>query len=139
MLLLDYSTGSLAILLFRKDKPTEPRHIGSSTTVANMAGRVQDRSPVRRVVAHRGKDRVVVCRLSRPWTPSLASSTTSERTLWTGKTRRLADGLQYSCGMAMLDCSAEPHVLPAKRHFLESRRANSNSCPAHDECAASGR
>ena len=43
--------------LFRKDKPTEPRHIGSSTTVANMAGRVQDRSPVRRVVAHRGKDR----------------------------------------------------------------------------------
>jgi hypothetical protein len=38
----------------------------------------------------------------------------------------LADGLQYGCCIARFGCSALPHVLPAKQHFLESRRADSN-------------
>src|SRR5215216_7578768 len=31
--------------------------------------------------------------------------------------------------MVRADCSAAPHVLPAKQHFLESRRADSNRLP----------
>jgi hypothetical protein len=30
----------------------------------------------------------------------------------------LADGLQYGCCIARFGCSALPHVLPAKQHFL---------------------
>ena len=43
-----------------------------------------------------------------------------------GSTGPLTDGLQYGCGIARLGCYALPHVLPAKQHFLESRRADSN-------------
>ncbi len=52
--------------------------------------------------------------------------------------RPSADGLQYGCGKARLGCSALSHVLPAKQHFLESRRADSNRWPAHYECALRG-
>jgi hypothetical protein len=43
-----------------------------------------------------------------------------------GSGEPLADGLQYGCGIARLDRSALPHVLPANRDKIESRRADSN-------------
>ena len=53
----------------------------------------------------------------------------TQGTPWAGLSRPSADGLQYGCGKARLDHSALPHVLPAKQHFLESQRGDSNRLP----------
>jgi hypothetical protein len=42
------------------------------------------------------------------------------------KSPAVPNGLQYGCGMGRLHCSAGPHVLPANRNKIESRRADSN-------------
>src|SRR5215213_6947079 len=52
-----------------------------------------------------------------------------EKASWAASSRPSADGLHYGCGKARLGCSASPHVLPSKQHFLESRRADSNRLP----------
>src|SRR5688572_15263939 len=52
-----------------------------------------------------------------------------DKASWAASSRPSAHGLHYGCGKARVGCSASPHVLPAKQHFLESRRADSNGLP----------
>jgi hypothetical protein len=63
------------------------------------------------------------------WRRSRSPFREPETASWAASSRLSADGLQYGCSKARLGCSASPHVLPAKRHFLESRRADSKRLP----------